>query len=88
MSDWRPPFGEYEARLLDQAVTAYRAALKELPREQVPLQWAVGQSGLGDALLETVKTSSAARYAASASRSAAPFFRLPSFPPAGQVPKE
>ena len=36
---------------LDQAVDAYRAALEEYTREQVPLDWATTQNSLGVALL-------------------------------------
>ena len=36
---------------LEEAVEAYRAALKEQTRERVPLQWAIVQSNLGFALL-------------------------------------
>ena len=36
---------------LDQAVDAYRAALEEYTREQVPLEWATTQNSLGIALL-------------------------------------
>src|SRR5690349_23087579 len=35
---------------LEQAATAYRAALEESTRERVPLQWAVTQTNLGAAL--------------------------------------
>ena len=35
---------------LEQAVAAYRAALKERTRERVPLDWAMTQSNLGAAL--------------------------------------
>ena len=35
---------------LEEAVTAYRAALEEETRERVPLQWATTQNDLGDAL--------------------------------------
>ena len=35
---------------LEEAVTAYRDALKERTRERVPLQWAMTQSNLGNAL--------------------------------------
>ena len=31
---------------LEEAVTAYRAALKEYTRERVPLQWAITQNNL------------------------------------------
>ena len=36
---------------LEEAVAAYRAALKERTRERVPLQWAATQNNLGNALL-------------------------------------
>ena len=36
---------------LDEAVAAYREALKEYTRERVPLQWALTQMNLGNALL-------------------------------------
>jgi hypothetical protein len=36
---------------LEEAVAAYRAALKERTRERVPLQWAATQNNLGGALL-------------------------------------
>ena len=35
---------------LEEAVAAYRAALEELTRERVPLDWATTQNNLGDAL--------------------------------------
>jgi len=35
---------------LEQAVEAYRAALQERTRERVPLQWAMTQYNLGNAL--------------------------------------
>ncbi|QLH37681.1 MAG: tetratricopeptide repeat protein [Defluviicoccus sp.] len=35
---------------LEDAVTAYRAALQEYTRERVPLQWATTQNNLGGAL--------------------------------------
>ncbi|MDF1872559.1 hypothetical protein, partial [Vannielia sp.] len=35
---------------LEQAVTAYRVALKEWTRERVPLEWAMTQMNLGNAL--------------------------------------
>ena len=35
---------------LEQAVAAYRAALEELTRERVPLDWAMTQMNLGNAL--------------------------------------
>jgi Tetratricopeptide repeat len=35
---------------LDEAVAAYRAALEERTRERVPLQWAMTQNNLGNAL--------------------------------------
>jgi hypothetical protein len=35
---------------LDEAVTAYGAALQERTRERVPLDWAATQNGLGNAL--------------------------------------
>jgi len=36
---------------LEDAVAAYREALKEWTRERVPLQWAMTQNGLGNALV-------------------------------------
>ena len=35
---------------LEEAVAAYRAALQELTRERVPLDWARSQNNLGNAL--------------------------------------
>ena len=35
---------------LEEAVAAYRAALKEWTRERVPLDWATTQNNLGNAL--------------------------------------
>ena len=35
---------------LEEAVTAYRAALEERTRERVPLDWAMTQNNLGNAL--------------------------------------
>lgn len=42
--------GEHESGTarLDQAVTAYREALKERTRDKVPLNWAMTQGNLGD----------------------------------------
>ncbi|WP_238547778.1 tetratricopeptide repeat protein [Meridianimarinicoccus roseus] len=44
--------GEREAGTdrLEQAVTAYHAALEEFPRDSVPLDWAMTQMNLGNAL--------------------------------------
>jgi len=36
---------------LEEAVAAYREALKERTRERVPLDWAMTQNNLGNALL-------------------------------------
>jgi tetratricopeptide (TPR) repeat protein len=47
MRFWRSARGT--ARL-EQAVAAYRAALEEWTRERVPLDWAVTQNNLGNAL--------------------------------------
>ena len=41
---------ESGAARLEEAVEAYRAALKERTRERVPLYWAGTQNNLGDAL--------------------------------------
>jgi tetratricopeptide (TPR) repeat protein len=35
---------------LEEAVAAYRAALEEMTRERVPLDWAMTQNNLGNAL--------------------------------------
>ena len=35
---------------LEEAVAAYRAALQEITRERVPLDWATTQNNLGNAL--------------------------------------
>ena len=35
---------------LEEAVAAYRAALEERTRERVPLDWAMTQNNLGNAL--------------------------------------
>jgi hypothetical protein len=35
---------------LEESVAAYRAALTELTRERVPLDWAATQNNLGNAL--------------------------------------
>ena len=45
-------FGERESGTarLEEAVAAYRAALKEWTRERVPLDWAMTQNNLGIAL--------------------------------------
>ena len=47
MRDWRARGGT--ARL-EEAVAAYRDALKEWTRERVPLDWATTQNNLGNAL--------------------------------------
>ena len=39
--------------LLEEAIAAYRTALKERTRERVPLRWAMTQNNLGDALTST-----------------------------------
>jgi tetratricopeptide (TPR) repeat protein len=44
---------------LEQAVVAYREALKERTRERMPLQWAWTQSALGDALTSLGRRGSA-----------------------------
>ncbi|WP_299024330.1 helix-turn-helix transcriptional regulator [uncultured Sulfitobacter sp.] len=41
---------ESETARLDEAVLAYREALKEWSRERVPLEWAMTQNNLGNAL--------------------------------------
>ena len=41
---------ESDTARLEQAVEAYRAALQEGTRERVPLDWAMTQNNLGDAL--------------------------------------
>ena len=41
---------ESGTRRLEEAVTAYRDALKERTRERVPLDWATTQNNLGTAL--------------------------------------
>ena len=41
---------ESDAEYLKQAVAAYRAALQELTRERVPLDWATTQNNLGNVL--------------------------------------
>jgi tetratricopeptide (TPR) repeat protein len=53
LTDLSESLGEREAgtaRLLEEAVTAYRDALLEYTRERVPLQWATTQNNLGNAL--------------------------------------
>jgi hypothetical protein len=42
--------GESGTGRLDEAVVAYREALKEQTRERVPLDWATTQNNLGSAL--------------------------------------
>jgi hypothetical protein len=42
---------ESDAKRLEQAVEAYRAALEERTRERVPLGWAMTQNNLGTVLL-------------------------------------
>ena len=42
--------GESETARLEEAVAAYREALKEYNRERVPLDWAATQNNLGTAL--------------------------------------
>src|SRR5438270_7231514 len=46
------PLGERESGTtrLEEAVTAYREALREWTRERVPLRWAMTQTNLGNAL--------------------------------------
>ena len=47
---WRLGERESGTARLEEAVAAYRAALKELTRERVPLDWAMTQNNLGNAL--------------------------------------
>ncbi len=48
---YRDPVGpEVFDERLEEAVTAYRAALEENTRERVPLDWAMTQMNLGNAL--------------------------------------
>jgi hypothetical protein len=42
--------GEVGTAYLNDAVAAYRVALKEYTRERVPLDWAMTQNNLGNAL--------------------------------------
>jgi tetratricopeptide (TPR) repeat protein len=44
--------GEEGARLLAEAVAAYRQALQVYTREQLPQDWAMTQNNLGNALSE------------------------------------
>src|SRR5262249_29262111 len=44
--------GSARAARLEEAVLAYREALKEFTRERVPLDWAAAQNNLGNALRE------------------------------------
>ncbi len=57
--DWATNLGDALTRLgeresgtarLEEAVAAYREALKEWTRERVPLDWAMTQNNLGNAL--------------------------------------
>ncbi len=43
---------EYETMRLEQALSAFRAALEERTRERAPLDWAMTQNNLGNALEE------------------------------------
>src|SRR5512139_3759612 len=47
---WRLGGRESGTARLEEAVAAYRDALKEYTRERVPLQWATTQNNLGNAL--------------------------------------
>ena len=47
---WRLGERESGTGRLEEAVTAYRAALEEQTRERVPLDWAMTQNNLGNAL--------------------------------------
>lgn len=47
---WRLGERESGTARLEEAVEAYREALKEYTRERVPLQWATTQNNLGNAL--------------------------------------
>ena len=47
---WRLGARESGTGRLEEAVAAYRAALEEMTRERVPLQWAATQNNLGAAL--------------------------------------
>ena len=49
---WRLGEREGGTARLEEAVSAYREALKEQTRERVPLDWAMTQNNLGNALLE------------------------------------
>jgi hypothetical protein len=46
MSLWALGKRESGTARLEEAVAAFRAALKERPRERVPLQWAATQNNL------------------------------------------
>ena len=46
---------------LEEAVAAYREALKEWTRERVPLEWAMTQNNLGNCALERSASARAAR---------------------------
>ena len=50
MRSGRSGSGRAGRRKLEEAVAAYREALKEWTRERVPLQWAMTQNNLGTAL--------------------------------------
>ena len=47
---WRLGERESGTARLEEAVAAYRAALEEWTRERVPLDWAMTQNNLGNAL--------------------------------------
>ena len=47
---WRLGERESGTARLEEAVAAYREALKERTRERVPLDWAATQNNLGNAL--------------------------------------
>ena len=46
---------------LEEAVAAYREALKEYARERVPLDWATTQNNLGNALWRSASARAARR---------------------------
>ena len=53
LGDVLSDLGERESGVqnLEEAISAYRDALKERSRERVPLDWAITQNGLGVALM-------------------------------------
>jgi tetratricopeptide (TPR) repeat protein len=59
---WRLGERESGTARLEEAVAAYRAALQEITRERVPLQWAATQHELGNTLAALAERQKSAKF--------------------------